>query len=229
MKKYTIYAIGETVLVVVGILIALQINNWNEERKDRFTEKEVLSNLLITLKKDSSELGRIIEKQQNSLDNMKSVIEGNIYSLAQSINQDEVYDFVKTIANGGLSFFPKYGVYNNIVSSNKFEILQTDEIKNRLIDYFDYKCKRYENIDAIVDGKFSNELTFFLSRNFKLVVIGDIKETPIEFSLLEANFEELQSTCMDMYGICWAGCELLKTMKNDLDSLVQLINLEIDQ
>ncbi len=51
--KYSRYAIGEIVLVVIGILIALYINNWNEERKDRenfdFTlveiEKELISNI----------------------------------------------------------------------------------------------------------------------------------------------------------------------------------------
>ena len=46
-SSYVIYAIGETILVVVGILIALQINNWNESRKDRLHEIELV-NLLIT-------------------------------------------------------------------------------------------------------------------------------------------------------------------------------------
>jgi hypothetical protein len=45
MKKYTFYAIGEVVLVVIRILIALQINNWNEWKKDRIVEKEVLMNI----------------------------------------------------------------------------------------------------------------------------------------------------------------------------------------
>ena len=34
MRKYTLYAVGEIALVVIGILIALSINTWNEERKD---------------------------------------------------------------------------------------------------------------------------------------------------------------------------------------------------
>lgn len=43
--KYMRYAIGEVVLVVIGILIALQINNWNEWRKDREKEKIILNDL----------------------------------------------------------------------------------------------------------------------------------------------------------------------------------------
>ena len=40
--KYLMYAFGEIALVVIGILIALQVNNWNEERKFRVLEVELL-------------------------------------------------------------------------------------------------------------------------------------------------------------------------------------------
>ena len=43
--KYFKYAIGEIILVVVGILIALQINNWNEQRKNNTKEQQILSQL----------------------------------------------------------------------------------------------------------------------------------------------------------------------------------------
>ncbi|MCK0178015.1 DUF6090 family protein [Flavobacteriaceae bacterium S0862] len=46
--KYFKYAIGEILLVVIGILIALQINNWNENQKDRIIEKEMLTELITT-------------------------------------------------------------------------------------------------------------------------------------------------------------------------------------
>jgi hypothetical protein len=38
LRKYLLYAIGEVLLVMIGILLALQVNNWNERRKDRITE-----------------------------------------------------------------------------------------------------------------------------------------------------------------------------------------------
>lgn len=45
LKRYLLYAFGEILLVVIGILIALQINNWNEWRKDRLKEKVILNDL----------------------------------------------------------------------------------------------------------------------------------------------------------------------------------------
>ena len=44
-QKYLLYAMGEITLVVIGILIALQINNWNERRKDNIVERETLMNI----------------------------------------------------------------------------------------------------------------------------------------------------------------------------------------
>jgi hypothetical protein len=52
-SKYFKYAIGEIVLVVIGILIALQINYWNEQRKENRKVNDVYSNLLLDIKADS--------------------------------------------------------------------------------------------------------------------------------------------------------------------------------
>lgn len=60
VRRYLLYASGEIVLVVIGILIALQINNWNEWRKDRIKEREVLENLAESLESNTIELQGLI-------------------------------------------------------------------------------------------------------------------------------------------------------------------------
>ncbi len=59
--KYFKYAIGEIILVVIGILIALQINNWNEVKKDRKTEKDYVISLIEDLEIDITKLSSTIE------------------------------------------------------------------------------------------------------------------------------------------------------------------------
>ncbi|EDY85025.1 hypothetical protein VDG1235_4659 [Verrucomicrobiia bacterium DG1235] len=61
LKSYTFYAIGEIILVVVGILIALQINNWNEVRKERAREVDMLLELREALSRDSTNFRRVVE------------------------------------------------------------------------------------------------------------------------------------------------------------------------
>jgi len=79
--KYSRYAIGEIVLVVIGILIALQINNWNEERKER----EKFDNILIEVRKE------LIENIFNIRDNI------DFYYMADSILQPFIHDSLNEI------------------------------------------------------------------------------------------------------------------------------------
>ena len=62
LRKYLIYAIGELLLVVLGILIALQINTWNEQRKERITEKELLFELYESVKRNQEILSSGIRR-----------------------------------------------------------------------------------------------------------------------------------------------------------------------
>ena len=55
MTTYLAYAVGEILLVVIGILIALQVNNWNEKIKDEEFEKKILSELLTNIEQDIQE------------------------------------------------------------------------------------------------------------------------------------------------------------------------------
>lgn len=64
LSRYLLYAIGEIVLVVIGILIALQINNWNNNNAERRLENQVLNEILVNLKTDLQNIG--IKKKENS-------------------------------------------------------------------------------------------------------------------------------------------------------------------
>ncbi len=61
-SKYLLYAVGEIVLVVIGILIALQINNRNEEQKMRVLERETLAEILENITEIESDLAESLER-----------------------------------------------------------------------------------------------------------------------------------------------------------------------
>jgi hypothetical protein len=69
VSKYTRYALGEIVLVVIGILVALGINNWNENRKNKHAERIVLNNIFKNLGIDSIQFN-YYEKQYEQIDNL---------------------------------------------------------------------------------------------------------------------------------------------------------------
>lgn len=74
ITKYALYAIGEVILVVIGILIALQVNNWNEERKIKTMSRELLLELRSDLQLAVKDLERCIDANEYLLSNNRKVI-----------------------------------------------------------------------------------------------------------------------------------------------------------
>ncbi|NER15483.1 hypothetical protein GWK08_18660 [Leptobacterium flavescens] len=78
IAKYILYALGEVVLVVIGILLALQINNWNEARKSRKVLKSILRTVSYDLATDTIVASDVIKYYEESIKNSNRIIEGEI-------------------------------------------------------------------------------------------------------------------------------------------------------
>ena len=66
-RNYLFYALGEILLVVIGILLALQIDNWNEDRKDRRVEREILETLYTNLEQDSLGIAEALSSNEKAI------------------------------------------------------------------------------------------------------------------------------------------------------------------
>ncbi|WP_204346702.1 hypothetical protein [Psychroserpens algicola] len=115
--KYFKYAIGEIILVVIGILIALQINNWNEKRKENIVEVELIDVLITDLKSKKTEflsdlaIGKLIIKNSdisiNHWENTSEIDTLNLKFLLKFLGEDEWFFEVNspiysTISGSGL-------------------------------------------------------------------------------------------------------------------------------
>ncbi|MBK7871751.1 MAG: hypothetical protein IPJ74_14270 [Saprospiraceae bacterium] len=74
VKSYVLYAIGEILLVVIGILLALQVNNWNEARKARAIEHEYLLSLREEFKANLKELDNLISLNRQLMEGAKEFL-----------------------------------------------------------------------------------------------------------------------------------------------------------
>ncbi len=72
--KYFRYAIGEIVLVMVGILLALQVNNWNEERKAKNTEILLLNEFIVSLKTDLNTIDYEFQRHKEALESCTIIL-----------------------------------------------------------------------------------------------------------------------------------------------------------
>jgi len=129
--KYARYAIGEIVLVVIGILIALQINNWNEARLDRQDENKILTLLYLDFQDTQKNLNHSIEtynKIEQHITNKINCLGMNPDSLT-SDNKNQLMSSYMPITN------IITGSLNSIINSNKLELIVNDSLKVLLTKY----------------------------------------------------------------------------------------------
>ena len=125
--KYMRYAIGEIVLVVIGILIALQINTWNNERIEKRKEQEVLIGLHETFSRNLENLNFIISISQDAFDSSKKLLSLMGPNASDYTNQ-EVDSLIGHMINYS-TYDPSTGAVDDIINSGKLNIIQNKVLK----------------------------------------------------------------------------------------------------
>ncbi len=132
--KYLKYAIGEIILVVIGILIALQINNWNEILKASKLEQSYYCLLLEDIEQDKEQITSLIEINEKRIEHSNKAI-----AIIQSENID-LNVLGKEInlsrRDGIQSFIPNSSTYEDIKSSGNINTLRDNNIRKSLNQYY---------------------------------------------------------------------------------------------
>jgi len=127
-SKYVLYAIGEILLVVVGILIALQINNWNENRKLRNTEQKYLLDLKEEFSFNKDELENIMNRNKLNLDYALRILD-NTGPENPEITDKKFGRLLTSSLSSEVQFDPSQGVLDEIINSGKLGIFSSKELK----------------------------------------------------------------------------------------------------
>ncbi|MFY0603069.1 MAG: hypothetical protein JXQ93_03910 [Flavobacteriaceae bacterium] len=138
-SKYLLYATGEIFLVVVGILIALHINNLNETNKNAHLELQVLKGIKQDLLTNSENLIDLIE-----MDSL--LVEGNKHLLSIIRNTNSVYDPGLDTLFGSINrysiFFPQRLAYESLKEIG-FDVVKNEALKSEIINLYDYTYTSY--------------------------------------------------------------------------------------
>ena len=131
--KYLRYAIGEIILVVIGILIALSINNWNEDQKNKALEKYMLENLVENLEQNCDKLKSRIQSisfYRKSGSVIISAIENKL------IDQDSLGKYFHTALMNTSGIGLSETGYN-VIKNNGFEIIRNQALKKEMMVFFE--------------------------------------------------------------------------------------------
>ena len=125
--KYLKYAFGEIVLVVIGILIALSINNWKNYKDDRNEEQLLLRNLKQEFTKNLNELNADHKINTVMLEAAYQFLETDMHNVSTK-QIDSLMGQLCTFA----TFDPSIGYINQAISSGKLDLIQSDSLKIHL-------------------------------------------------------------------------------------------------
>ncbi|MBN7814249.1 DUF6090 family protein [Algoriphagus pacificus] len=144
--RYLKYAIGEIVLVMVGILLALQVSEWNNEKNRRKAEAIIIEQLIADLNKSEEEIKKIIE---DITDRAKSsAIICHAFWKKDTPNDSILTHFNNPLGN--TIYSPTLGSARSLINSGNISLIQSETLKNAITSYVeevDYKLRdisRYE-------------------------------------------------------------------------------------
>ena len=223
VSRYVLYAVGEIALVVIGILIALQINNWNEWRKDRIKETKILEDLVENLELNANTLERQMEVgfKRDSLSSqiIISFLENklpyhdsleNHFGYALNMSSDETV----------LSFVGYESMRNT-----GFDIVRDAELKKEIIHLFELTYDQLEDRSSRVGQSFGTVQGLIHER---LMRKSGFRYAPFNYEGLFEDREFLSwlHTIFDNRG--WVNASRSKSLM-ETERVLQLIRDELGE
>ncbi|WP_445386477.1 DUF6090 family protein [Robiginitalea sp. IMCC44478] len=130
VSKYLLYAIGEILLVMIGILLALQVNNWNEERIERKKERFYLNALKEEFENNKQEVERV--KALNS-QNLEHALALSARMGKNATIPEKTFDSLIIGAVGSeVQYRPAEGVMRELIQSGNLGILSNNLLRKKL-------------------------------------------------------------------------------------------------
>lgn len=135
LPKYLLYAIGEILLVMIGILLALQVNNWNENRRAKMIERNALTELLVEFEANKEQfdtvLARHLEAKHGCL-NLQALSERGFHILDAHSWNTALHNFRKV-----WTFNPSSSIARSLITTANYEKVQNDSLRILLVGWSD--------------------------------------------------------------------------------------------
>ena len=235
-SKYLMYAIGEIILVVIGILIALQINNWNEESKNRKQESQILLQLKKEFEENLAELELKISMRKEMLDATTRILayydNPKSWTLADSVASD----FRKTFYTP--TFNPVTGVTDELLSSGKLYIIENKRLKISLTNWTGVSSRLIEYEEDLRNHTENHYRPYFKENhsyrnlyngywdNNKLNTKKEDKSELIKELIKNQNLEDF---IIDITSSVIFAQDESEIIKNHISDILELINLELNK
>ncbi len=225
--KYLKYAIGEIVLVVIGILIALSINNWNEVKKSSIIELEFLKNLNRDLDIDLVNFERKIQTDSSIMESNKKLMlafknKDKERIINSWINTSKNNNSLSAINRAGV-FYPQKSAYESLKSQG-IQLISNDSLRQKVINLYDY---RYQTVSDFLKFQWDilSQTNHYLIDNLESN-IDDNNKTPNDIDKL-INDKQFYNFISHIYYENRVALNYYKPCLEDLKTTIKALKKEI--
>lgn len=162
LGRYIGYALGEVVLIVIGILIALQIDEWANDRSERRFEQKTLSQIRINLQADHEELSEILRNRREAAQSID-----NILAIEDPDNSDDNLTLWLSDVMQFDRFHSLTSAYE-VLRSRGLDIVRNDVLRTTLGIYYDSWAREIQQHNLDIETGFMN--------HWIPVIIDDIED-----------------------------------------------------
>lgn len=133
IRKYLLYALGEILLVVIGILIALQVNTWNQNRLDRIEERKMLANIHDEFVQNKKLLNTSLSTTMDAYEAGITLMAlmGQEHNRVMQHNLDSLLYHMLPADD----YLPSNNSINNIIQSGRLNLITNDELIELLYEW----------------------------------------------------------------------------------------------
>ena len=166
--KYFKYAIGEIVLVVIGILIALQINNWNEQKKLKVQETEALTEIIsdLTINIDKFDITLNGENRPGNISNTLS----SLHIIIDHLKSNEIYQDSLDMHFGIITFSSNIINYKTSgyesLSSVGLDLIKNTKLRSDIGEYYTSSIVIPQNVSIGLTEDFGSYMLDYIRKDF---------------------------------------------------------------
>ena len=197
-QKYVLYALGEIVLVVLGILIALQVSEWNQVRKDKVEEEVILQNLHTEFVQNKEELNRQVALLDQS--RQACLIFMDLMSKSSSGKIDANLDSLMYWVIEYSPYTPSNNVVSDLLQSGRLNLISNTELRNDIFEWtreLEYYKLTFDELQKFIESQVLHYLVQRIALK-NVDIYGPLKwsesskfQSDVEGLLLEREFENL--------------------------------------
>ena len=163
LTNYLVYAIGEILLVMIGILLALQVNNWNENRKDLKKEQLILQNLEKNLVFNLRELNQTFTGTKRGYNASLQLLA--LIKPESSMYTTHKVDSLIAVIEEYYTYDPADGVINEIINSGQLNIIQNEELRNQVSNWSRVMTDAQKNFDIADDHLYNVLIPYLMEKS----------------------------------------------------------------